>query len=85
MKMDDNMLHEWRDYRRLVLQKLEELDNDQKLHAEQNKKDFASVNKELLKIEVQLENQKTKVGFIGAAFGIIGSGLTALVVKIFSS
>lgn len=79
--MDDNMMHEWRDYRRLILQKLEELDTEQKAHAEQNKKDFAQINRELLKIEVSLENQKVKVGFISSIAALITSGVMMFITK----
>lgn len=59
------------EYRLLIL------DNFKKLF-----KDLEKAEDRITAIEKQMIEQKVKVGIIGAAFGIIGSGLAALIIKL---
>jgi hypothetical protein len=87
MKENNTSNTDWRDYRLLVLQKLEELDNDLKEHAAENRISFKHVEKRLAHIETEIATQKTKLSFIGAVWGFVSgiaaSVITALVVSIF--
>lgn len=61
------------EYRLLIL------DNFRKLFKEVEK-----IDTRLGSIEKEMVEQKVKVGFIGAIFGIVGSGLVGLIFKMFS-
>jgi hypothetical protein len=77
--MDNKPHTEWRDYRLLVLQKLEELDNDLKEHSKENRDAFKSVDDRLSHIETEIATQKTKLSFIGATWGFV-SGIAASII-----
>jgi hypothetical protein len=75
--------NEWRDYRLLVLKKLDELDGDLKDHAKETKEGFAAINSRLSEIETDLAMHKTKLSIIGGVWGFLAGIASSVIATLF--
>tara|TARA_Y100000389_G_C17404394_1_gene487224 strand:- start:1173 stop:1439 length:267 start_codon:yes stop_codon:yes gene_type:complete len=68
----------WREYRLLILDKLETLTENQQKHEKEMQGAVGQIYKAISEIKTDLAQQKVKVGFIGTISGAITGGITAL-------
>lgn len=78
MKYSEGSEGSWREYRLLILDKLETLAVQQESHRLEATKSNEDINKSLAKLHTELATQKVKVGLIGTVSGAIAGVGTAI-------
>jgi hypothetical protein len=69
----------WREYRLLILDKLETLAQNQEAHKQEMTNNTGKIYKAISDIKTDLATQKTKVGIIGSVGGAITGLITGLI------